>query len=80
MRRSTVFERTAREAGRSKPARVSGLDEKQLNGQMIKEQSTPLGSRKNTLSNRYERNRHYYSLERFSFRDPDLTRVFGVTV
>ncbi|HXH85264.1 MAG TPA: hypothetical protein VNI35_00475 [Nitrospira sp.] len=80
MPRSTVFEQTARESGRSKPARVSGLDVKQSNDQMSKEQSNSLRALQNTLSKRYDRNRHYYSFARFSFPDSDGTRVFGVIV
>jgi len=75
MSRSAVFEQTVREAGGSKPARVSGLEEKQSNVQMSKEQSIPLHALKYTLSKHYERNRRYYRLKRFSFHDLDLTRV-----
>jgi hypothetical protein len=73
MSQSTVLEQNAPEAGRSKPARVSGLHEKRSDVQMSKEQSNPLLILKNSL-----RNRHYYNLETTSFRDSDLTLVFKV--
>jgi hypothetical protein len=80
MSRSTELEHTAPEAGWSKQLRVSGFDEKQSNVQMSEEQSNPLLTLTNTLRKCYERNRHYYCIKSFPFREPDLTRVFGVAI
>jgi hypothetical protein len=75
MSRSTHLEHTARGAGRSKPAWVSGLDEKRSDALISKEESNSLLILKNTLHNR-----RCYSIERLPFREPDLSRVFGVAV
>lgn len=80
MSRSTELEHTALETGLSKPARVSGFDEKQLNVQKSKEESNSLCALKNTLSKHCERNGHYNSLKRFPSSESDLTRVFGVAI
>jgi len=80
MSRSTELEHAALEAGLSKPVRVSGLDEKQLNIQKSKEESNSLRALKNILSKHCDRNGRYNSLKRFPPRESDLMRVFGVTV
>jgi CMP-N-acetylneuraminic acid synthetase len=80
MSRWTELEHTAPEAGWSKPLRVSGVDKKQSNVKMSKEQSNPLRTRENTLRKCYERNRHYYFIKSCPFDEPDRTRVFGVAV
>ena len=80
MSRSMELEHTAPEAGWAKPLVVLGLDEKQSNGQMGKEQRNPLLTLRNTFRKCYERNRHYDCIKSFPFREPDLTRVFGVAV
>ena len=80
MSRSTELEQTARETGWSKPARVSGLDQKQPQVRMSKEQSNAPLTLKNTLRKRYERDRYYYGLSSIPFCGSDLMGVFGVTI